>query len=252
MASLRTALQVVSMMVLVISVHGVPGPVEPDTSHPDEFHHAKGWTEEGKLKKANVNHDKFEYPNTVGSNNLCESSSCTVEVTVSAEHEAETADEGMTPLIEGQFVMVLNKGPEVDVPMGDDLVRHVHWTVEVEDDPFRCGRNPVDLYQGVQDGALRGFTFHKDETDLSKRYKQGMLTALAIFQTREAIKLSDGKPVDEKRLALLQDSELAEFSFTEAKKLSNGFHRKWHVRITNAEHQLPKKPITELVELLDM
>merc|ERR1711957_367223 len=69
---------------------------------------------------------------------------------------------------------------------------------------------------------------------------------------KRSIKLGDGKPVDEKRLALLQDSELAEFSFTEAKKLSNGFHRKWHVRITNAEHQLPKKPITELVELLDM
>jgi len=82
MAALRTTLQVVSMMVLVISVHGVPGPVEPDEkAHPDEFHHAKGWTEEGKLK-AHVNHDKFEYPNTVGSSNLCESSSCTVEVTV--------------------------------------------------------------------------------------------------------------------------------------------------------------------------
>ena len=43
--------------------------------------------------------------------------------------------------------MVLNKGPEVDVNMGEDLVRHVQWTVEVEDDPFRCGRNPVELYQ---------------------------------------------------------------------------------------------------------
>ena len=51
-----------------------------------------------------------------------------------------------------------------------------------------------------------------------------MLTALAIFQSKEAKKLADGK--SKERLALLKDSELAEFSFTEAKKLSNGYHRK--------------------------
>jgi len=241
MASICNALRVVSMMVLVISINGVPGLAEPEEkAHPDEFHHAKGWTEDGK-PKAHVNHDKFEYPNTVGSRDLCESSSCTVEVTVAAEHEAEDTDEGMTPLIEGLFVMVLNKGPLVDVYVEDELVRHVHYTVEVEDDPFRCGRNPVDLYQGAKDGVLRSFTFHKDETELSKRYKQGMLTALAIFQSKD----TGGKPHLAKELAAAQP----EFAFTEATQLSSGYHRKWHVRITNAEQQLPKKPLVELLNM---
>ena len=44
-----------------------------------------------------------------------------------------------------------------------------HFVIEIEDDPFKCGKHPVEVYQSIQTGELTEFKFHKEEQELSSR-----------------------------------------------------------------------------------
>ena len=44
-----------------------------------------------------------------------------------------------------------------------------HFVIEIEDDPFKCGKHPVEVYQSIQTGELTQFKFHKEEQELSSR-----------------------------------------------------------------------------------
>ena len=67
----------------------------------------------------------------------------------------------------GQFGVVMHQsnGVKPESIQGDA----VHFIVEVEDDPFKCGRHPVELWQRTQDGTLSDFDFHPEESEMSKR-----------------------------------------------------------------------------------
>merc|ERR1711957_994460 len=179
---------------------------EIEELHDADFHHATGWQEESGTPRADKV-DKFEYPETRGSPRLCNTNECAIELSVVASYEKEhdPHDGGLTPLIEGQFGVVMHQsnGMKPKSIQGDA----VHYIVEVEDDPFKCGRHPVEM---------------------SKRYKEGMIRALGDFyrgQT-ETRGHHTGEPT---------------FHFIEAKMLKNGLHRKWTVQVTNVNKLTPKK-----------
>jgi len=200
---------------------------EIEELHDADFHHATGWQEESGTPRADKV-DKFEYPETRGSPRLCNTNECAIELSVVASYEKEhdPHDGGLTPLIEGQFGVVMHQsnGMKPKSIQGDA----VHYIVEVEDDPFKCGRHPVELWQRTQDGTLSDFDFHPEESEMSKRYKEGMIRALGVFyrgQT-ETRGHHTGEPT---------------FHFIEAKMLKNGLHRKWTVQVTNVNKLTPKK-----------
>merc|ERR1712166_1370458 len=83
---------------------------EIEELHDADFHHATGWQEESGTPRADKV-DKFEYPETRGSPRLCNTNECAIELSVVASYEKEhdPHDGGLTPLIEGQFGVVMHQ-----------------------------------------------------------------------------------------------------------------------------------------------
>ena len=50
-----------------------------------------------------------------------------------------------------------------------DINGTAHFMIEIEDDPFKCGKHAVEVFQSIRTGELTEFKFHKEETELSSR-----------------------------------------------------------------------------------
>ena len=61
----------------------------------------------------------------------------------------------------GVFGMVISKAP------GSDGA--AHFMIEIEDDPFKCGKHAVEVVQNIQTGELSEFKFHSEEKELSQK-----------------------------------------------------------------------------------
>merc|ERR1712086_534257 len=166
-------------------------------------------------------HNDFQYPSTQGAAPLCLADTCSMEVSVKAQYDLtrEPDFDGVAPVIEGIFGMIISKAERMgSMYNGTSHPGQSHFVIEIENDPFKCGKHPVEVYQSIQTGELTEFKFHKEEQELSSRYKQGMITAVAIYyENKQETK-----------------QHKAGFSFVEgrARHLRGGdVHRKWNLEV---------------------
>merc|ERR1711998_489525 len=127
----------------------------------DELLHSHRWN--------STNLPSFDFPSTVGCPRICQDQTCNIEVHVVASLEAAHDDTAIAPLIEGEFGMVIHTTPHPDFSAGT-----TQFVIEIEDDPFKCGKHPVRVSQ-LRSGELADLEFHQSEAEHSKRFKEGMV-----------------------------------------------------------------------------
>jgi hypothetical protein len=77
--------------------------------------------------------------------------------------------DGVAPVIEGIFGMIISKAERKAEYNGTAHPGQSHFVIEIEDDPFKCGKHAVEVFQSIQTGELTEFKFHKEEKELSSR-----------------------------------------------------------------------------------
>merc|ERR1712086_265238 len=164
-------------------------------------------------------HNDFQYPSSQGAAPLCLADTCSIEVSVNAQYDLtrEPDFDGVAPVIEGIFGMIISKAERKAEYNGTAHPGQSHFVIEIEGDPFKCGKHAVEVFQSIQTGELTEFKFHKEGKELSSRYKQGMITAVAIyFENKQET-----------------EQHKAGFSFVEGRtRPGHGdVHRKWNLEV---------------------